>query len=270
MHAPSPLFKALAAALAAAALGAWLLAPEARRAPSALLSWQAWKLAKAGDIDAARDALEKADAALPASGEARARWSWPTGDEGGRKKDAQKTAWDAATLEAFSGSWTEAALGFARAAGSGSSLPKDAAFLQLGNALYRLGETGEAGPDPRGAWKAAVAAYEKSLEEKYSQDAWDNREFVAGKLRQENQKRQGQKQQGQGDPQEGQGGQGASASPEDERSLERQMDDATRRDRELRPYLRPDGKRPQNVPTPSELLRDVMGGGAEGGERKDW
>ena len=270
MHAPSPFFKALVATLVAAALGAWLLAPEAARTQVALQSWRAWKLAKAGDLDAARETLGKVRMARPASGEARPRWAWLAEDGRGRRADAQKNAWDATTLDALSKSWTQAALGYALAAGSGSSLPKDEAFFQLGNALYRLGGSGGAGPDPRGSWKAAVAAYEKSLEQAYSQDAWANREFVLEKLRQENQKRQDQNQQGQGDPQEGTGGQSASASPDDERSLERQMDDAAESDRKLRPNLRLDGQIPDRVFMPPELMNDLMRDGRGNWEKKDW
>jgi hypothetical protein len=270
MDSPSRLIKIPLATVLAAALGMWLLAPEAARIGPALASWTAWRQARVMDLESARstlDALSKtmSSEAMTATG---ASWKFPTSSSGSRKSDADRLAWDRAAVSALSGAWMDAATGFGRAAGTGSTIPKEEAFFQLGNALYRLGETGEGGADKIGAWVMAVGSYGKSLSARFTDEAWNNREFVLKKLKEEIQKRQPQ------NDRPSSGGQGGGqAGPDDLRSLEQQMRDAQRRDQELRKWLRPDGVKPKIQNMPSELLRDLMGnqeGGVGAGEKKDW
>lgn len=260
----------LAALAAAGALCAWLLAPEAARSVPALASWAAWKEAKKLDLEKSRDLLEALSGAVAGLGTG---GSTPAAaSSGSAAADRDRLAWDAATLDALSGSWQDAAAGFARAALSGSTVPREDAFSQLGNALYRLGERDLEGTERLGAWALAVESYGKSLAAKFDQAVWENREFVLGKLREEARK-QAEKRPGRPDSGGSDGQSGQQPSADDLRSLEQQMRDAARQDQELRKWLRPDGRKPAAPRLPSELLRDLMGGDAGGageGEKKDW
>ncbi len=252
---PVPVKSALALGLSAA-LGLFAFRPDAGRLPAFLQTWSAWKLALSGSGAEARKLLDEV--------------------KPGNADDAAKLAFDRATLSALSGSWEDAAFGFAAlAANSGSAsgeakpaVPPEETFFQLGNALYRLGES-EEGDGRLNYWAMAVGAYGKSLAARYRQETWDNRAFVLEKLKEEA-VRQGKAtpRQGGGDGRETASG---GTSDEDRKSFEERMRDAGAEDARLRKWLRQDGKAPETPQLPSEILRDLFGGGSgRSEEKKDW
>lgn len=262
--------KILVATVFVVALGVWLFAPESTRISWSLASWTSWKQAKNLSLDTAQTTLKNISGALQEYQKNPPTEWWQFSATSSGTTDSDRLAWNQTTLSTLSGAWLDAVKGFAQAAGTGSSLPKDEAFFQLGNALYRLGESKNDEMEKIKIWIGAVTAYGKSLALDYRDTTWENREFVLQKLKEEIQKIQPD----QKSSSPGQGGsQGQQPTADDLRSLEQQMRDAARQDQELRKWLRPDGQKPQTPRLPSELLRQLMGGD-EGGvgesEKKDW